>query len=457
MKTIEEKLSILADSAKYDVSCASSGSFRPGNGGLGSAAPSGICHAWGADGRCISLLKVLFTNACIYDCAYCRNRRSNDIPRASFTVQELADLTINFYRRNYIEGLFLSSAVFGDPEYTMSCLYRVIKSIRTDYGFGGYIHVKAIPGASQNIIEKTGFYADRMSVNIELPTEKSLLNLAPEKSKKSILGPMGLINDMRNTFGSNSFTFFDTVPKNPLLTPLSPGSSATYSATASRSALIPSEPKPVYRSGKPSLPFIPAGQSTQLVLGASPEDDLQILRLSEGLYNKFGLKRVYYSAYVPVNNDPRLPQGVKPPLLREHRLYQADWLLRFYGFTSREILSSEDPFLAQEIDPKIYWALRNFHLFPIEVVSADYYTLLRIPGIGVISARRILAARRSGRLDFEALKRAGVVLKRAQFFITCRGRRWNPVSEDPLVIRACLADKIPAAIAPPGTGQLELF
>jgi len=449
VKTLEEKLTILAEAAKDDASCSSSGSGRSNTRGLGSAAPAGICHSWGADGRCISLLKVLMTNYCIYDCAYCRNRHSNDIPRASFTVEELCDLTINFYRRNYIEGLFLSSGIAGDPDFTMRKMYKVVERLRNFYGFGGYIHVKAIPGASRENIEKTGFLADRMSVNIELPTEESLHRLAPQKAKESIFTPMAIIGEIGKYSGRKSLSYTQRGI---------PGTSGgTYHEGSLQFGEAAEAPIP-YRSRIREKLFVPAGQSTQLIVGASPESDFQIVRLAQGLYKSFGLKRVYYSAYVPINRDPRLPFIAKPPLLREHRLYQADWLMRFYGFKAEEIVTAQNPLLDSEVDPKASWALSNISFFPVEVLKADYYTLLRVPGIGVLSARRILAARRSGRLDFLGLKKAGVVLKRAKYFITCGGKVYENLSEDPWIIRSLLIDPLPTRLsAPERPNQWDLF
>src|SRR5690554_2671824 len=394
------KLKILAESARYDVSCSSSGSKRKNSpGGLGNGFFCGICHSWSDDGRCISLLKILFTNYCIYDCAYCVNRVFNDIPRVAFTPEELVELTINFYRRNYIEGLFLSSAVIKNPDYTMELLLRTVKLLREEYKFNGYIHLKAIPGASFSLINKAGFHADRMSVNIELPSSKSLQLLAPQKSVKNIINP---IKNIGNNISDNL-------------------------AERKRNRRVPG--------------FIPAGQSTQLIVGASPEPDLQILRLSEGLYNKFNMKRVYYSAYIPVNNTTVLPEIKRPPLLREHRLYQADWLLRFYNFRSDELLDEENPNFDIEIDPKANWALNNLRLFPVEINKADYHQLLRVPGIGVRSAQRIIAARRHGSVDLMDLKKFGTVLKRAQYFITCRGRYYGGISFREDVIKDRLSSR----------------
>ena len=378
-----DKLTILTDAAKYDAACTSSGLDRAGRPGkLGSTVLGGCCHSFSADGRCVTLLKVLMTNACCYDCQYCVNRRSNDVPRTAFTPRELAELTIGFYRRNYIEGLFLSSAVLRDPDYTTERMIETLRLIREEYGFAGYIHAKAIPGADPLLTYRLGLLADRMSVNIELPSEASLKALAPDKTRASILTPMAQIRE-----------------------------AILESGQALR----------LYR-GAPR--FAPAGQSTQMIIGATPESDLHILRLTEGLYQKYQLKRVFYSAYLPVSDSKLLPapQGFQPPLLREHRLYQADWLLRFYHFEATELLDEGHPDLDPRLDPKCCWALRHLEEFPVEVNRADYERLLRVPGIGVRSARRILTARRVGPLTFEGLKKLGVVLKRAQYFLTCSGR-----------------------------------
>lgn len=376
---ILEKLKILSDAAKYDASCSSSGSTRKNlNTGIGNAAESGICHSWGADGRCISLLKILLSNACIYDCKYCINRVTNDVKRATFTPREIADLTINFYKRNYIEGLFLSSAVIKSPDFTMELLIKTIRILREEYKFNGYIHCKAIPGSDPILVDTLGKLIDRMSINIELPSNDSLKLLAPEKNKESIVKPMSFIS---TSIQNNSLEKSRFKPK-----------------------------------------FVPAGQTTQLIVGATPESDLKILSLTENLYQKFKLKRVYYSAYISVNNDKNLPALSNPPLLRENRLYQADWLLRFYGFKSNELLNEKNPNFNKDLDPKCDWAIRNLKDFPIEINKADYYTLLRIPGIGVISAKRIISARRNGSLKLEDLKKLGVVIKRAKYFITCGGK-----------------------------------
>ena len=379
---VAEKLEILADSAKYDVACTSSGVDRPGqHGKLGSCAAAGICHAFTPDGRCVSLLKVLYSNVCTYDCSYCVNRRSNDRPRASFTPRELADLTIGFYRRNYIEGLFLSSAVLGTPDRTMELMIKALRILREEYHFNGYIHAKTIPGADPLLVEQIGLLADRLSVNIELPSETSLSRLAPDKKKTAILRPMGQI--------------------------------AVKSAESKRELAV-------YRGAQA---FAPAGQSTQMIIGATPETDRHIMDLTEGLYKKYSLKRVFYSAYLPVVADNRLPAlDTAPPLLREHRLYQADWLLRYYDFSARELLTEEEPNFDPYLDPKCTWAVRHPAFFPVEVNTAPKAALLRVPGIGPKSALRIVQARRMQRLGMAELKRIGVVLKRAQYFITCDGR-----------------------------------
>ncbi len=393
---ISEKLRILSGAAKYDVSCSSSRSTRKGS--FGGSSVSGICHSWSEDGRCISLLKILFTNSCMYDCAYCHNRLSNDVLRASFTVEEVVNLTVNFYKRNYIEGLFLSSGIIRSPNHTMELLYLVVKKLRTEYDFGGYIHLKAIPGADIGLIKSAAKYADRMSVNIELPSEASLKLLAPQKKKEDILTQLSSLGE-------------------------------EYSLNL--------EEKSRFKKDK----FIPAGQSTQMIVGASPESDYQILNLSENMYKKMHLKRVYYSAYIPINQDKRLPEHVNPPLLREHRLYQADWLLRFYGFSVSEILNDSSPFLEKEYDPKVSWALRNLDFFPIDINRADYEMLLRIPGIGVRSALKIVQYRRQFRLNFENLKKMGVALKRAKYFITCSGRLMGTVPVETELMRLLSENK----------------
>lgn len=388
------KLEILADAAKYDVSCSSSGSNRQNKkGGLGNASAAGICHSWTDDGRCISLLKILMSNSCIYDCAYCINRSSNDLPRATFTPEEVVDITINFYKRNYIEGLFLSSAVVKSPDHTMEQLIAILMKLRDEENFNGYIHLKAIPGADKKLLGQAGRYADRMSVNIELPTEDGLKMLAPQKKQKEILGPM---NDIK------------------------------------QGMLQSIEERKLFRN---SPKFVPAGQTTQLIVGATRDSDYRILKLSEGLYKGYQLKRVYYSAFVPVSTNPLLPQLSSPPLLRENRLYQADWLLRFYGFNSDELLNENKPDFDLFLDPKCDWALRNIEKFPIEINRAEYHILLRVPGIGVKSAQRIVSSRRFCQLGFDDLKKLGVVLKRAKYFITCNGKHMGIKSMEPVNIR----------------------
>ena len=379
-----EKVTILTDAAKYDASCTSSGvsrGFQAGKIGNTSSSVAGCCHSFSADGRCISLLKVLMTNCCVYDCKYCVNRRSNDTRRAAFTPRELAELTIQFYRRNYIEGLFLSSGVLRDPDYTTQRMIETLRLLRQEYGFNGYIHAKAIPGANPELVRQLGFLADRLSVNIELPSQKGLAALAPDKTKASILSPMRLIREQ---------------------------------GQQNKEELVKYRHAPA---------FAPAGQSTQLIVGATDDSDRHILHLTESLYSRYRLKRVFYSAYVPVVENPLLPAlHTKPPLLREHRLYQADWLLRFYGFRAEELLDVSHPNFDPMLDPKCYWAITHPEQFPVEIMSADLDRLLRVPGIGPTGARRILSARRTGLLRFGDLHKMGIVLTRAQFFILCGGR-----------------------------------
>ena len=414
-ENILNKLNILAESAKYDVSCSSSGSSRSNKkGGIGNAASSGICHSFSEDGRCISLLKILYTNSCMYDCAYCVNRRSNDIPRASFTVNELVELTIEFYRRNYIEGLFLSSGVVRSPDHTMERMVRAVQILRTTHRFNGYIHMKSIPGASRELVHQAGLYADRLSVNIEIPSEPNLKFLAPEKDHQSVYMPMRYIQ---------------------------------------QGVLENREDRKRLRS---TPTFAPAGQSTQMIIGASNERDRDILRLSSLLYTGPGLKRVYYSGFVPVNGyDTRLPMVQGTPLVRENRLYQADWLMRFYQFSAEEILDDAHQDLDLEVDPKIAWALRHPEVFPIDINTAGYALILRVPGIGVQSAQRIVAARRFRRLTPEHLRKIGVVTKRAQYFITPGGQAALTIDEaGPEKIRRALTGKLPLKNRP---YQLSLF
>jgi putative DNA modification/repair radical SAM protein len=413
---IKQKLEILAGAAKYDVSCSSSGSHRSSkSSALGSVNPAGICHTFTPDGRCISLFKILLTNYCIYDCAYCLNRRSNDVPRAAFSPREVIDLTMNFYRRNYIEGLFLSSAIIQNPNHTMQLIIDVIQKLRTKHQFNGYIHVKAIPGASQELINTAGLYADRMSVNIELPSENSLKLLAPEKKKEDIFTPMKLIKN---------------------------GISSSLEER---------------RKFKSSPVYVPAGQSTQLIIGATNDSDLDILKISEKLYSKYSLKRVYYSAYVPVNKSNLLPDIQNPPTLREHRLYQGDWLLRIYGFKADELLNTKVPNFDINFDPKTTWALNNLHLFPIEINTAPYDMLIRIPGIGIRGAKKIVSCRKIASLTYSDLKKLGVVLKRAQYFITCRGKYHGLVDLDEDKIKRVLSPAIDLNQADTNFEQLSLF
>lgn len=410
-KPIDEKLRILSDAAKYDVSCSSSGSSRKNtSNGLGNAAYSGICHSWSADGRCVSLLKILMTNHCIYDCKYCINRKSNDIERAILTPDEIVRLTMNFYRRNYIEGLFLSSGVIKNADYTMEQMIAVAKKLRLEENFNGYIHMKVIPGASRELIHEIGLYVDRVSVNIELAENKALKLLAPDKKPTDISTSMGLIrkNQIQNI-----------------------------------------EEKKLFKS-TPS--FIPAGQTTQMIIGAGGESDFAILNRSENLYKNFGLKRVYYSAYVPVNKSGILANTNAVPMLREHRIYQADWLLRFYNFKAEEILDEKNPFIDPLLDPKANWAVQNWHLFPMEINRASYKDLIRIPGIGVTSAKRIVMVRRHNVIKYEHLKKLGVVIKRAKYFITVNGEFMGFRKESPELIRNALMEKEKVEMQ-----QLKLF
>lgn len=419
--TMYDKLKILTDAAKYDVACTSSGTARGNDGtGMGSCEQTGICHSFGADGRCISLLKILFTNECIYDCKYCINRRSNDVMRTSFTPDEICTLTMEFYRRNYIEGLFLSSGILKNPDYTMELIYAALYRLRKECNFQGYIHVKAIPGASQDLIQRVGFLADRMSVNLELPTAESLKLLAPHKSRRNILAPMRLVQN-RMAENKHEIQLYRNAPR-----------------------------------------FVPAGQSTQMIIGATPENDYQIMQVTESLYQKFGLKRVFYSAFVHVNEDACLPArtGEGPPLLREHRLYQADWLLRYYHFEAKELLSEENPNFNVLFDPKCNWALKHLEQFPVEINRADYKLLLRVPGIGYKSAQRIVKARRLGTLAFADLKKMGVVLKRAMYFITCSGQLMYPTKiEEDYITRNLLntKEKLPEGITGMTYRQLSIF
>lgn len=422
--SLQEKLNILADAAKYDVACTSSGSSRKGKKGhLGNAVADGICHSFSSDGRCVSLLKILLSNECIFDCKYCLNRSSNDRVRTTFTPEEICTLVIEFYRRNYIEGLFLSSGIVNSPTYTMELMYQTIYLLRTKHHFNGYIHVKAIPGAPEELITNMGYLADRMSVNLELPTIDGLKELAPHKNPKTLVKPIRQIQngivEHRLAIGKdpqmersshNRYLRSTIFEKNP------------FRRLESYKSLGSSMQQKLPSAGK-SAPFVPAGQSTQMIVGATGENDLQLLSTTQKLYQQYDLKRVFFSAYAPLNEDSALPAlGTAPPLLREHRLYQADWLLRFYGFHAEELLSVDRPNFNIMLDPKCDWALRHLEMFPVEVNRASYETLLRVPGIGTKSAYRIVKARRQGMLNFDHLKKIGVVLKRAKYFITCGGK-----------------------------------
>jgi putative DNA modification/repair radical SAM protein len=409
---IAEKLRILSAAAKYDVSCSSSGGNRKNTeGGIGNSFKAGLCHSFSSDGRCISLLKVLLTNYCSYDCAYCVNRMSNDIERAAFTPEEAAELTINFYRRNYIEGLFLSSAVFRNPNYTMELLIKTVKILREEYRFNGYIHLKAIPGADERLIHRAGLYADRMSVNIELPTREGLKLLAPQKKQESIFTPMKSIKD---------------------------------------NIILYKKENSIYKN---SPKFVPAGQSTQLIIGATPDSDLSIMKLAESLYSDYKLRRVYYSAYVPVPDSPKLNGVLRAPLIREHRLYQADWLLRFYGFSAKELLDEDNPNLNINMDPKADWAIRNIERFPVEINKAPLMSLIRVPGIGLKSAEKIIEVRRVSNLSFDDIKKIGVVIKRAKYFITCNGK-WKG---ETTFREALLKDRLSLGFQENMTEQLGFF
>lgn len=412
-----EKLSILADAAKYDVSCSSSGSKRKNeNGGFGNAEGMGICHAYTEDGRCVSLLKILLTNHCIFDCAYCVSRKSNAVKRAAFTVQEVVDLTINFYRRNYIEGLFLSSGIFRDADYTMERLVLIAKKLRTEHRFNGYIHLKTIPGAGEELLKEAGLYADRLSVNVEMPTEQSLKLLAPDKKREDMIRPMSYVKD--------EILANRDEKKNLVKAPL----------------------------------FAPAGQSTQMIIGATPESDWQILKMADLFYGQMKLKRVYYSGYVPVSNDNRLPAiGTPVPMVRENRLYQADWLLRNYGFSVDEIVTPENPFLDMQIDPKLGWALRNLHQFPVDINKADLDTIKRIPGIGIQSAQKIWEARKFNKLTWDHLKKFNIAVNRAKYFLSLKVQNFKPNDYTPEQIRNFILATSQTKYAANHSPQLNLF
>lgn len=477
------KLVVLSDSAKYDVACTSSGVERKGDGRhMGSAAGCGICHSFAADGRCISLLKILMTNECIYNCQYCINRASNDVPRETFTPEEICTLTMEFYRRNYIEGLFLSSGIIGSPNHTMGLLYQTIFLLRTKYQFHGYIHVKGIPGASAELVEMVGYLADRMSVNLELPTADGLRQLAPNKVRTNILTPMRQIQngikESRMNHGISSMKARIAVDEKAYYNQLAElqesydklcdyqsargvlqGEKAAQVARsawqieANKSESLLVNKTSSYGLAHGQKYFVPAGQSTQMIIGATQETDYQIMAVSEALYNQFELKRVFYSAFVNVNQDENLPMSKDgPPLRREHRLYQADFLLRFYGFKADELLSESRPNFNELIDPKCDWAVRHLELFPVEINKADYYTLLRVPGIGTRSAKRIIAARRHAKLGFSDIKKMGVVLKRALYFITCEGKMMyhTPIEENYITRQLVYSEKPNQLLLPNG-------
>ncbi|MCZ4243070.1 putative DNA modification/repair radical SAM protein [Pedobacter punctiformis] len=414
---IREKLNILADAAKYDVSCSSSGGTRKNdNKGLGDSHASGICHTYTEDGRCVSLLKILLTNHCIYDCAFCVSRKSNDVKRAAFTVDEVVELTMNFYRRNYIEGLFLSSGIFKNADFTMERLLLVVKKLRLEQRYNGYIHLKTIPGASDELIKEAGLYADRMSINLEMPTEAGLKLLAPEKSHADVIKPL--------SFVQNNIVQF-----------------------AADKKLIKHIPK-----------FVPAGQSTQMVIGATPESDKEVMYTANAFYKKFSLKRVYYSGYVPISNDSRMPiLGTQPPLLRENRLYQTDWLMRFYGFKVQEILNDANPNLDVDIDPKLSWAIRNMQHFPVDINKADYAMILRIPGIGVMSAKKIVQARKFGKLRIDQLKKIGVAYNRARYFMICADSPYQLKDYQGTQIKAFILAESQSKYLKTDSNQLILF
>ncbi|SDZ87783.1 putative DNA modification/repair radical SAM protein [Psychroflexus halocasei] len=413
---IKEKLNILADAAKYDVSCSSSGSNRKNKNGLGNSSGTGICHSYTPDGRCISLLKILLTNHCIYDCAYCVTRKSNDIKRAAFKVQEVVDLTINFYRRNFIEGLFLSSGIFKSPDHTMERLIRVAKKLREEESFNGYIHLKSIPGASDELMYEAGLYADRLSVNIEIPTREGLKLLAPDKDRKDFLKPMKKVRNEIDKYKSEK-------------------------------KIIKSTPT-----------YAPAGQSTQMIVGATQETDAEVMYTATYLYKKYNMKRVYYSGYIPISYDSRLPAiGTEVPMMRENRLYQTDWLLRFYGFSIEELLNKEHPNLESDIDPKLSWALRNLHLFPIDINKADKQLLARVPGLGMKSVYKILSGRRYRKLGWEHLKKMGVALNRSKYFITCSSRYFETKDYTPQQIKQRILSEGHSKYQKTLSNQLNLF
>lgn len=460
-KALSDKLEILADAAKYDVACTSSGVDRKGKEGyLGNSVAAGVCHSFAADGRCISLLKILMTNHCVFDCKYCHNRKSNDVPRATFTPEEICTLTMEFYKRNYIEGLFLSSGVIQNPEYTMEKMVETLRLLRKKYKFNGYIHVKAIPGAPQELIYSAGLLADRISVNMELPTQESLGKLAPNKSFNTIFKSIGQITDTiavhRLSIGKDA-----RMERNSINRYLDNGIFAGDKAKLEmkeKELLLPAD----IGDTKLKRPFAPAGQSTQMIIGATDETDLELIKTTQSLYQNFDLKRVFYSGYVPLNDDPVLPTiGTPVPLLREHRLYQADWLLRFYGFRADELLTKENPNFDNQIDPKCFWALNHLDMFPVEINRASYDLLLRVPGIGPTGVKKIVSARRYSKVTFAMLKQMGIVLKRAKYFITCDGKMMDRTPIDRQYIRSSLVgieQKSNFDIQNPGTQrQMSLF
>lgn len=497
--SLSEKLEILSDAAKYDVACTSSGVDRAGKQGyIGNSCAAGICHSFAADGRCISLLKILMTNHCSYDCKYCKNRKSNDIPRATFTPEEICELTIEFYKRNYIEGLFLSSGVLGNADYTMERMVRALRLLRTQYKFNGYIHVKAIPGASRELLYSAGLLADRISINMELPTQGSLVNLAPDKSMENILRPMGAVADTiaqhRLAIGKSARMDRATINKklvnnifrdaeNERIVDGKDNSANNSKAGRNELSVISGSSKgnsdlltdlitdrdtSLYLPADPAdrrlqRPFASAGQSTQMIIGASGETDFDIIRTSQSLYQSFDLKRVFFSGYIPLNEDSNLPALDTPvPLLREHRLYQADWLLRFYGFHAEELLSDENPFFDERIDPKCQWAIQHLEQFPIEINNATPDMLLRVPGIGPNGVKKILSARRYSNITFEMLKQMRIVLKRAQYFITCSGRMMNSIPLNESFIFRSIVDQERSEVAQianpqPEFRQMNLF
>lgn len=455
--SLDEKLAILSDAAKYDVACTSSGVDRRGQKGmLGNSCAAGICHAFSSDGRCISLLKILMTNHCSYDCKYCKNRKSNDIPRATFTPEEICTLTIEFYKRNYIEGLFLSSGVLGTPDKTMEKMCEALRMLRTTYRFNGYIHIKAIPGASQELIYSAGLLADRISINMELPTQSSLVSLAPNKSMTTILNPMNQISETiaqhRVAIGKSALMERAGINKHLVNSIFGPdienkqlkGDGFTY--TGDSSSIVKTNTTMLMNPAEAidarlKRPFAGAGQSTQMIIGATKETDLELIRTTQSLYKSFDLKRVFFSGYIPLNEDDALPAlGTPVPLLREHRLYQADWLLRFYGYQADELLSEENPYFNAQIDPKCDWAIRHLDQFPVEINTASYDMLLRVPGIGPTGVKRIMSARRYSYVNFDMLKKMRIVLKRAQYFITCNGKMLNKIPIEQQFITRCIAN-----------------